>query len=72
MSKVRLRQIAAGTADFEVIYGETRAWISLQGLKTTGGPEETTIEWEPFYRERLKELCEAIQASTDWRFSGCE
>ena len=37
MSRVRLRAIAPGTADFEVLYGEKRAWISLQGLETTGG-----------------------------------
>lgn len=71
MSTVRLRTIAAGIAEFEVDYGEKRAWISLQGLDTTGAPEEASTAWEPYYRKCLEELCAAIQAKdTRWTDRG--
>lgn len=71
MNIVRLRGVAAGAAEFQIDYGQKRAWIKIEGLDTTGGPEEDGIPWEPFYRERLKELFDAIQADgSDWKFSG--
>ncbi len=67
MNIVRLDFTHAGIAEFTVDYGEKRARIRLEGLATTGGPDEISISWEPFYRECLKELFEAIQAdSTRW------
>lgn len=71
MNIVRVDFTHAGIAKFTVGYGGKRARIRLESLDTTGGPEETSIPWEPFYRERLKELCDAIQADgTYWKFSG--
>lgn len=67
MNIVRLRVTTAGTAEFQVTYGGKTARIRLEGLETTGGPEEDFIPWEPFYRECLKELFDAIQADgTHW------
>lgn len=62
MNIVRVDFIHAGIADFTVDYGGKRARIRLESLDTTGGPEETATPWEPFYKERLKELFDAIQA----------
>jgi hypothetical protein len=73
MNLVRLRVVAAGTAEFEVSYGGKTARIKLEGLETTGGPEEDSIPWQPFYQERLKELFEAIMANdTQWTDRGSE
>lgn len=71
MNIVRWEIVAAGTAEFQVTYGAKSARIRLEGLGTTGGPEEDSIAWEPFYRERLKELFDAIQADgTRWTDRG--
>ena len=60
MSIIRLVHVHPGTAAFRVSYGQKTASIEIVGLETTGGPEETVIPGEPYYRERLKELFEAI------------
>jgi hypothetical protein len=71
MNTVRLRGLSAGTAEFKIDYGEKTARISLVGLETTGGPEEDSIAWEPFYRKCLEELFDAIQAEdTHWTDRG--
>ena len=67
MNIVRLDFVQPGTAKFKVTYGEKTAWIEIDGLETTGGPEEDSIPWEPYYRARLEELFAAIQAKdTYW------
>lgn len=45
MNIVRWESVSAGSAEFTVDYGEKRARIKLERLETTGGPEETTEEW---------------------------
>lgn len=73
MSIVRLDFAHPGTAKFQVTYGQKTAWIEIEGLETTGGPEEDSKEWKPFYQESLEELFAAIQADgTHWKFSGKE
>lgn len=73
MSRVRVDFVHAGTAEFVIDYGEKRARIKLEGLGTTGGPEEDSMPWEPYYRKCMEELFAAIQANdTDWKFSGSE
>lgn len=71
MSIVRLDFTHPDIAEFTVTYGKKTAWIKIEGTGTTGGPEEDSIAWEPFYRECLKELFDAIQAKdTHWTSRG--
>lgn len=71
MNIVRLDLVHPGTAEFQVTYGTITARIKIDGLDTTGGPEEDSIEWRPYYQQRLEELFAAIQAEgTDWTFRG--
>lgn len=67
MNIVRLDFTHPGIAEFTVDYGGRNARIRLEGLETTGGPEETSIPWEPYYREQLKELFDAaLREDTYW------
>lgn len=71
MNNVRLDFIHPGIAEFQVTYGKKTAWIKIDGLETTGGPEEDRIAGEVFYRKCLKELFDAIQADgTRWTDRG--
>ena len=73
MNRVRVIFTHPGIADFQVDYGEKRAQIRVDGLGTTGGPEEDRIAWEAFYRKCMEELIIVIQADdTQWKFSGSE
>lgn len=73
MNIVRWESVAASTAEFTVDYGGKRARVKLEGLGTTGRPEETPEDWKPFYRERLKELLDVTQAEdTYWTDRGSE
>lgn len=73
MSIVRLDFTHPDTAEFTVTYGQKTAWIKIEGTGTTGGPEEDSIPWEPFYRKCLEELFAAIQADgTHWTSRGSE
>lgn len=71
MNIVRLDFTHPGIAKFQVTYGKKTAWIEIDGLETTGAPEEASIPWEPFYRKCLEELFAAIQAGdTRWTNRG--
>lgn len=67
MNIVRWEIAATDTAEFTVDYGGKRARIKLEDTGVAGIPEEDGIAWEPFYRERMKELFDAILAEdTVW------
>lgn len=71
MNIVRWEIVATDTAEFTVDYGGKRARIRLEDTGVAGIPEEDSIAWKPFYRERLKELFGAILAEdTDWKTRG--
>lgn len=67
MNIVRLDFLHPGIAEFKVTYGKKTAQIKIDGLDTTGGLEDDSIPWEPYYRKCLEELFAAIQAGdTQW------
>lgn len=73
MNIVRLDFVHPGGAKFKVTYGQKTATIVLEGLETTGAPEDTSTAWEPYYRKCLEDLFAAIQAKdAHWKFSGRE
>ncbi|OHC26304.1 MAG: hypothetical protein A2Y50_07315 [Pseudomonadales bacterium RIFCSPLOWO2_12_59_9] len=67
MNIVRLEFVHPGIAEFKVTYGGKTAKIKLEGLETTGNPEEDYVAWRPFYQKCLEEVFDAILASdTQW------
>lgn len=62
MNIVRWEAVTSSSAEFQVDYGQKRARIKLEDLEI---PDDA--DWEAFYRKRLTELFDAIQADdTRW------